>query len=77
LTGYALNVAIGLQVLFGALTTGLAVVVSGHRVGLSISRLRLRNSNKSTGSSIDGCPRWVCLPVSGTSTFFNTSFFLY
>jgi hypothetical protein len=40
LTGYALNAAIGLQIFFGTLTTGLAVVVSGHKVGLSISRHR-------------------------------------
>lgn len=34
MTGYALNIAIGLQVLLGALTTGLSVVTTGHQVGL-------------------------------------------
>ncbi|KAG2363698.1 hypothetical protein BDR07DRAFT_1281702, partial [Suillus spraguei] len=31
--GYALNIAIGLQVLLGALTTGLAAALSGRQVG--------------------------------------------
>lgn len=31
-TGYTLNIAIGMQVLLGSLTTGLSVVVSGRRV---------------------------------------------
>ena len=31
-TGYALNIAIGLQVFLGALTTGLAAAVSGKQV---------------------------------------------
>ncbi|KAJ7074680.1 hypothetical protein C8F01DRAFT_1274211 [Mycena amicta] len=34
LTGYALNIAIGLQVVFGALTTGLSAALSGHHVSL-------------------------------------------
>jgi hypothetical protein len=35
MTGYALNAAIGLQVLLGSLTTGLSVVVTaGHQVCL-------------------------------------------
>ena len=32
-TGYALNIAIGLQVLLGALTTGLAAAVTGKQAG--------------------------------------------
>jgi hypothetical protein len=32
MTGYALNIAIGLQVLLGALTTGLAAALSGRQV---------------------------------------------
>ncbi|KIM44109.1 hypothetical protein M413DRAFT_443156 [Hebeloma cylindrosporum] len=39
ITGYALNVAIGLQILLGTLTTGLAVVVSGHRAQVSTAVL--------------------------------------
>ncbi|KAF7291532.1 SLATT-fungal domain-containing protein [Mycena kentingensis (nom. inval.)] len=34
LTGYALNGAIGLQVVFGALTTGLSAALSGHKVSI-------------------------------------------
>lgn len=34
LTGYALNIAIGLQVLFGSLTTALSVVTKGSQVNL-------------------------------------------
>lgn len=32
MTGYALNAAIGLQVLLGSLTTGLSVVTTGKQV---------------------------------------------
>jgi hypothetical protein len=32
MTGYALNIAIGLQVVLGALTTALSVVVKGDQV---------------------------------------------
>lgn len=39
ITGYALNVAIGLQILLGTLTTGLAVVASGHRAQVSTAVL--------------------------------------
>jgi hypothetical protein len=34
LSGYALNIAIGLQVLFGSLTTALSVVTKGSQVNL-------------------------------------------
>ncbi|RDB21950.1 hypothetical protein Hypma_010891 [Hypsizygus marmoreus] len=34
MTGYALNAAIGLQVLLGALTTGLSVVTTGHQTSI-------------------------------------------
>jgi len=33
-TSYALNIAIGLQVLLGALTTGISAALSGKQVGL-------------------------------------------
>lgn len=33
LNGYALNIAIGLQVVLGSLTTGLSVVTEGKQVG--------------------------------------------
>jgi hypothetical protein len=36
-TGLAVNIAIGLQVLFGALTTGLAAAVPGRKAGLITS----------------------------------------
>lgn len=36
MTGYALNIAIGLQVLLGALTTGLSVVTTGKQVSNSL-----------------------------------------
>jgi hypothetical protein len=36
MTGYALNIAIGLQVLLGALTTGLAAALSGRQVSLRV-----------------------------------------
>ncbi|KAJ7902751.1 hypothetical protein B0H14DRAFT_3422227 [Mycena olivaceomarginata] len=39
LTGYALNIAIGLQVLLGALTTGLAAVTSGRHASVATSIL--------------------------------------
>ncbi|KDR72994.1 hypothetical protein GALMADRAFT_212965 [Galerina marginata CBS 339.88] len=41
LTGFALNAAIGMQVILGALTTGLSVVTTGHQVGpyMRLSRL--------------------------------------
>lgn len=40
MTGYALNIAIGLQVIIGSLTTGLSVVTEGKQVccALSFSR---------------------------------------
>ncbi|KAF7290660.1 SLATT-fungal domain-containing protein [Mycena indigotica] len=34
LTGYGLNAAIGLQVVFGALTTGLSAALSGHKISI-------------------------------------------
>ncbi|TFK63947.1 hypothetical protein BDN72DRAFT_881802 [Pluteus cervinus] len=39
LTGYALNIAIGLQVLFGALTTGLSAALSGKQVSIATAVL--------------------------------------
>ncbi|KAG1826691.1 hypothetical protein EV424DRAFT_1345465 [Suillus variegatus] len=39
MTGWALNVAIGLQVLLGALTTGLAAALSGKQVSIGTSIL--------------------------------------
>ncbi|KAF9267212.1 hypothetical protein L218DRAFT_856485, partial [Marasmius fiardii PR-910] len=39
LTGLALNVAIGLQVLLGALTTGISAATSGHNTSIGISIL--------------------------------------
>ncbi|KAG2154164.1 uncharacterized protein EDB93DRAFT_1248371 [Suillus bovinus] len=39
MTGYALNIAIGLQILLGALTTGLAAALSGKQVSFGISIL--------------------------------------
>ncbi|THU98555.1 hypothetical protein K435DRAFT_777434 [Dendrothele bispora CBS 962.96] len=39
MTGYALNVAIGLQVLLGALTTGLSAVTTGHQTSIMTSIL--------------------------------------
>ncbi|KIM44108.1 hypothetical protein M413DRAFT_375085 [Hebeloma cylindrosporum] len=39
LTAYTLNFAIGLQIIFGTLTTGLAVVVSGHQAQVSTAVL--------------------------------------
>ncbi|KAJ7034665.1 hypothetical protein C8F04DRAFT_1100558 [Mycena alexandri] len=39
LTGYALNIAIGLQVLLGALTTGLSAVTSGRQTSIATSIL--------------------------------------
>lgn len=38
-TGYALNIAIGLQVLLGALTTGLAAALSGRQVSIGTTLL--------------------------------------
>ncbi|KAJ7904979.1 hypothetical protein B0H13DRAFT_2024203 [Mycena leptocephala] len=38
-TGYALNIAIGLQVLLGALTTGLSAAISGRKASIGISFL--------------------------------------
>ncbi|KAK0200376.1 hypothetical protein DFS33DRAFT_150169 [Desarmillaria ectypa] len=37
MTGYALNIAIGLQVLLGALTTGLSAATSGKQTSIAIS----------------------------------------
>ncbi|KAJ7119518.1 hypothetical protein C8R44DRAFT_624260 [Mycena epipterygia] len=39
ITGYALNIAIGLQVLLGALTTGLSAVTSGRQTSISTAIL--------------------------------------
>ncbi|KAG1823357.1 uncharacterized protein BJ212DRAFT_1323656 [Suillus subaureus] len=39
ITGYALNIAIGLQVLLGALTTGLAAALSGKQVSIGTTIL--------------------------------------
>jgi len=39
MTGYALNAAIGVQVLLGALTTGIAAATSGHSTSIAISIL--------------------------------------
>ncbi|KAK7018611.1 carbamoyl-phosphate synth [Favolaschia claudopus] len=39
LTGYALNIAIGLQVLFGALTTGVAAATTGRSTSIATSVL--------------------------------------
>ncbi|KAG7442201.1 uncharacterized protein BT62DRAFT_973974 [Guyanagaster necrorhizus] len=39
MTGYALNIAIGLQVLLGALTTGLSAATSGKQTSIAISIL--------------------------------------
>ncbi|KAG7085689.1 hypothetical protein E1B28_003234 [Marasmius oreades] len=39
MTGLALNIAIGLQVLLGALTTGLSAVTSGHQTSVAVSVL--------------------------------------
>ncbi|KAK7460569.1 hypothetical protein VKT23_009290 [Stygiomarasmius scandens] len=39
MTGYALNVAIGLQVLLGALTTGLSAVTTGRQTSITTSIL--------------------------------------
>jgi len=39
ITGYALNIAIGLQVLLGALTTGLAAALSGKQVSIATTIL--------------------------------------
>jgi hypothetical protein len=36
ITGYALNIAIGLQVFLGALTTGLAAALSGKQVSCEV-----------------------------------------
>jgi TPP-dependent indolepyruvate ferredoxin oxidoreductase alpha subunit len=36
-TSYALNIAIGLQVLLGALTTGISAALSGKQVGLKVN----------------------------------------
>ncbi|KAH7923931.1 hypothetical protein BV22DRAFT_1113101 [Leucogyrophana mollusca] len=51
MTGYALNVAIGLQVLLGSLTTGLSAVTTGRQVGGSATLVasylaRARGSNE-------------------------------
>ncbi|KAF7305513.1 SLATT-fungal domain-containing protein [Mycena chlorophos] len=40
-TGYSLNAAIGLQVVFGALTTGLSAALSGHKVSIMTAVLGL------------------------------------
>ncbi|KAG1849962.1 hypothetical protein F4604DRAFT_1687262 [Suillus subluteus] len=39
ITGYALNIAIGLQVLLGALTTGLAAALTGKQVSIATTLL--------------------------------------
>ncbi|KAF7361330.1 Carbamoyl-phosphate synth [Mycena sanguinolenta] len=39
MTGYALNVAIGLQVLFGALTTGIAAATTGRQASIATAIL--------------------------------------
>jgi len=39
LTGYALNIAIGLQVMLGALTTGLSAVTSGRQTSIATAIL--------------------------------------
>lgn len=39
MTGYALNIAIGMQVLLGALTTGLAAALSGKQVSIGTTIL--------------------------------------
>ncbi|KAJ7475151.1 hypothetical protein B0H11DRAFT_1664923, partial [Mycena galericulata] len=41
MTGYALNVAIGLQVVLGSLTTGLSAATSGRQTSLTIAVLDL------------------------------------
>ncbi|EKM76277.1 hypothetical protein AGABI1DRAFT_78695, partial [Agaricus bisporus var. burnettii JB137-S8] len=38
-TGYALNIAIGLQVLIGALTTGVSAATTGHQTSVATSIL--------------------------------------
>ena len=68
MVGYALNAAIGLQVFFGTLTTGLAVVVSGHKVGLTcpvdfVGEI-LTNLQAQVSTAVLG--RFAYLPVSYT-----------